>query len=83
MYGHITWILYQAELFVDKMVCDGIWVYLSCKVCLKYLRNPYRINKQVTSYICVLIVPSKKYINEKCLINFTIYLFSWVNFLWI
>ena len=50
----ITWILYRTELYVHKMDCDGIWVMaqwgliskpLSRKFRLKYLSNPYTIDK--------------------------------------
>ena len=54
VYMPITWILYRTELYVHKMDCDGIWVMaqwgliskpLSRKFRLKYLSNPYTIDK--------------------------------------
>ena len=58
MYVPIIWILYWTELglrfFARKMACDGIRVAngpvglskpLSREFCLKYLSNPYTINK--------------------------------------
>ena len=54
VYVPITWILYQTELFACKMDCDGIRVVaqwgliskpLSHEFRLKYLSNPYTIDK--------------------------------------